>query len=105
MTKLEEVAKALDTWETCAVDPLHWGVRNDAMTIIPCVSVEHANAYRNLLNARAALVALRKPTPEMLDAGEGFNIRCGCPNCDHTAWEKIELGWQAMIDVLLGEAK
>lgn len=33
----------------------------------------------------------------MCDMGEGWNIRCGCPNCDHTAQEKVGAGYSAML--------
>ena len=52
----------------------------------------------------AALRAIREPTPTMCDAGEGFNIRCGCPDCDHKVWDCIAAGWQAMIDAAIAEA-
>ena len=38
-----------------------------------------------------------EPTEAMLDEGEGFNLRCGCPKCDHEAWEKVRIGYQAML--------
>ena len=55
---------------------------------------------------RAALAALetagyvvvpKEPTDKMCDAGEGFNIRCGCASCDHSVKEKIAEGWKSMI--------
>lgn len=51
--------------------------------------------------ARAAIEAMREPTPRMCDMGEGYNLRCGCPRCDHENWEKVAEGWRAMIDAAL----
>ena len=43
--------------------------------------------------ARAAVVALREPTPEMLEAA--------IPNCPD--WGDLPQDWQAMIDYVLNE--
>ena len=39
-------------------------------------------------------------TNRMCDAGEGFNIRCGCPDCDLTAWDKVAEGYSAMLSAV-----
>lgn len=39
-------------------------------------------------------------TNTMCDAGEGFNIRCGCPDCDLTAWDKVAEGYSAMLSAV-----
>ena len=37
------------------------------------------------------------PTDRMCDMGEGYNLRCGCGNCDHEAWQKVAEGYKAML--------
>lgn len=84
MTKVEQVARALQgTW--------HQGMRQRI-----------TDGYAETL-ARAAIEAMKGPTPGMCDMGEGFNLRCGCPNCDHAAWEKVAAGFDAMLDAALAE--
>jgi hypothetical protein len=39
-----------------------------------------------------------KPTDKMCEAGEGFNIRCGCANCDHTVHQCVAAGYKNMLD-------
>ena len=53
--------------------------------------------------AEAAILAMREPTDRMCDMGEGFNLRCGCLSCDHSAWEMVRAGYQAMIDDILNK--
>lgn len=60
----------------------------------------HQHADAALANATAQpgwRLVPEEPTEAMLDAGEGFNIRCGCPDCDHSVGEKIAEGWRAML--------
>ena len=41
-----------------------------------------------------------EPTHTMCDQGEGYNLRCGCPNCDLEAWEKVAAGYTAMLSAV-----
>lgn len=66
---------------------------------------KRSDVHYAILGARAALAEIeregvvvpREPTPEMCEAGEGFNIRCGCSACDLDAREKVAAGYRAMV--------
>lgn len=54
-------------------------------------------SFLESLERQGFVVVPVEPTPRMCDMGEGFNIRCGCPDCDHDAWACIAEGYRAML--------
>lgn len=54
------------------------------------------------LRSAGMVVVPSEPTARMCDVGEGFKIRCGCSDCDHTAYECVAEGYRAMIRAAAG---
>lgn len=58
---------------------------------------EHINSKKRAAQARAAIEAMREPTPEMVSAGMGE-----VPE-DGSEYEDVEDAWRAMIDAALSQ--
>lgn len=81
MTKLEEIARAMQADAGKLADEAYWTT--------PCTG---AVIWRAL--AKAALSALKTPTPEMIEAGQAVDGTVSAADV-----------WSAMIDAAVGEGR
>ncbi len=81
MTKLEEIALAI-----------HRARYPDAPVMDGIEGLGPTVAVQALVEARATVEALRKPTGAMIDAGKPWAVGDAAPNC-----------WVRMIDAILNE--
>lgn len=88
MTKLQEVARAIDP-EAWPADrySAHWGIRT-------------VRREASIVAARAAIEAMRQPTPDMYHAAVMTHVHEN-GGIEHSP----DLSWKAMIDAILSEGE
>jgi hypothetical protein len=104
MTKLEQVARAMHESYEVAAKRVGWATQESCR--VPFDDLPEANKLVMYASARAAIDALKDPTPEMIEAGAGCNVGFTMTiegmSKTFTPEDLARQNWQAMLNAVGG---